>query len=62
MQGEHAKLLPVGDGPVLSREDLAEYERRLSLLSDAGVEQEYQLCWEESRHDGKRTPPAAAVQ
>jgi hypothetical protein len=52
----------VEDEPILSRSDLEHYERQLSLLSDAGVEKEYQRCWEGSRFDGKQVPPAAVVQ
>jgi hypothetical protein len=50
------------EDPILSSDDLAEYQRQLSLLSDAGVEQEYQRSWQASQFDGKRAPPAAAVQ
>src|SRR5215469_8376230 len=55
--GECDILLVVGDEPLLSRSDLDEYQRQLSLLSDAGVEKEYQRCWEGSRFDGKHVPP-----
>jgi hypothetical protein len=47
---------------VLTRDQLAEFQRKLSLLSDAGVEQEYQRCWQDARYDGKRLPAAATIQ
>ena len=47
---------------VLSREQLAEYVRRLELLSIPGVEKIYQTAHQDCRFDGKRLPPAAAVQ
>ena len=58
MAGEPTKLLQ--DEVILSRDDLAEYQRQLSLLSDSGIEQEYQRSWEGSRYDGRRV--AAVVQ
>ena len=48
--------------PVLSREDLTEFQRHLSMLSVPGVEGVYQTAHNDCRYDGKRFPPAAAVQ
>jgi hypothetical protein len=48
--------------PVLSREELAEFTRRLSLLSVPGIESSYQSAYADCRFDGKKLPPAAAVQ
>jgi len=47
---------------VLSREQLAEFQRNLSLLSDAGVEREYERCWREAWYNGKDAPPPIAFQ
>jgi len=46
---------------VLSREQLAEYTRRLSMLSTQGVEQAYKNAYEECRFNGT-PPPAAFIQ
>ena len=46
----------------LSREELGEFVRRLSMLSVDGVEGTYRTAHAECRYDGKRPPPAAAVQ
>jgi hypothetical protein len=46
----------------MSREDLAEFTRRLSMLSIPGVEGAYQTAYADCRFDGKRLPPAAAIQ
>ena len=46
---------------VLSREELAEYARRLSMLSVPGVEQIYRSA-HNCRLDGNRLPAPAAVQ
>jgi len=48
--------------PILSRQELAEYARRLSMLSLPGVEGVYQTAHNDCRLDGKRLPPAAAIQ
>jgi hypothetical protein len=48
--------------PILSREELAEYAHRLSLLSVSGVEGVYQTAHRECAYVGKVLPPAAAVQ
>ena len=48
--------------PILSREDLAEFTRRLTMLSPDGVEGVYRTAHRESAYDGKKIPPAAAVQ
>lgn len=47
---------------VLSRDELAEFTRRLALLSVPGVEGVYQTAHNECRFVEKRLPPAAAVQ
>lgn len=47
---------------VLSREELAEFSRRLSLLSTDGVEGVYRTAYRECAYDGRRIPAAAAVQ
>jgi hypothetical protein len=43
---------------VLSREQLAEFQRSLTLLSDAGVESEHERCRREVWYDGKLIPPS----
>jgi hypothetical protein len=48
--------------PILSREELAEFARRLSMLSVPGIEGVYQIAHKDCRLDGKRLPPAAAIQ
>jgi len=48
--------------PILSRDELVEYTRRLSMLSVPGVEGIYQSAHNDCRLDGKRLPPPAAVQ
>jgi hypothetical protein len=48
--------------PILSRDELAEFTRRLSMLSVPGVEGVYQTAHNDCRFDGKRLPPAAAIQ
>jgi hypothetical protein len=48
--------------PVLTRQQLEEFARRLSMLSVPGVEGVYQTAHNDCRFDGKRLPPAAAVQ
>ena len=50
------------DEPILSREELSEFSRRLSMLSTDGVESTYRTAYADCRYDGKRIPPAAAVQ
>ena len=47
---------------VLSREDLAEFTRRLTMLSVPGIESTYQTAYADCRFDGKKLSPAAAVQ
>jgi hypothetical protein len=51
-----------GTDPVMSREELSEFSRRLSMLSIDGVEGVYRTAHNDCRFDGKRFPPAAAVQ
>jgi hypothetical protein len=46
----------------LSKEELEEFSRRLSLLSVQGIETAYQTAYSECRYDGKTLPPAAAIQ
>jgi hypothetical protein len=48
--------------PILSREDLIQFQRHLSMLSVPGVEGVYQTAHEDCRYDGKKLPPAAAIQ
>jgi hypothetical protein len=48
--------------PILSREDLIEFQRHLSMLSIPGVEGVYNTAHNDCRYDGKRLPPAAAIQ
>jgi len=47
---------------VLTRQQLAEFTRRLSMLSVDGVEGTYHTAYAECRYDGRTPPPAAAVQ
>ena len=46
----------------MNREELAEFSRRLSMLSADGVEGVYRTAYPDCRYDGNRIPPAAAVQ
>lgn len=48
--------------PILSRDELAEFTRRLTMLSVDGVEGVYRTAHRDSAYDGKEIPPAAAVQ
>jgi hypothetical protein len=48
--------------PILSREDLEELRRHLAKLSVPGVEGVYNTAYKDCRFDGKRLPPAAAIQ
>jgi hypothetical protein len=48
--------------PILTREELAEFTRRLSILSVPGIEGVYETAYADCRYDGKALPPAAAVQ
>ena len=48
--------------PALSREQLDEFTRRLSMLSVPGVEGVYQTAYADCRFDGRKLPPPAAVQ
>jgi hypothetical protein len=47
---------------MLSREELAEFTRRLSMLSVPGVEGMYQTAYRDCAMVGKKIPPAAAIQ
>jgi len=47
---------------ILSREELEEFSRRLSLLSVEGVERTYRASYEDCRLERNRLPPAAAIQ
>jgi len=47
---------------VMSKEQLADFERRLSMLSDQGVEGVYQDAYKDCRYEGKRLPMPIAVQ
>jgi hypothetical protein len=53
---------PPESDPVLTRDDLAEFSRRLSMLSPDGVEGVYRTAYKDCAFDGKRLPPAAAIQ
>ena len=46
----------------MSRDELLEFSRRLSMLSTDGVAGVYRTAYADCRYDGKRIPPAAAVQ
>ena len=47
---------------VMSKEQLAEFTRKLSMLSDSGVEGIYQSAYQECRYNGRELPQPAAVQ
>lgn len=46
----------------MTPEELAEFRRRLSMLSDSGIEGVYNTAYKDCRLEGKRIPPAAAIQ
>jgi len=46
----------------MSREELLEFSRRLSMLSTDGVEGVYRTAYADCRYDGNRVPPAAVQQ
>jgi hypothetical protein len=46
----------------LTKAELEEFTRRLSMLSIQGIEQAYQTAYTECRYDGSTLPPTAAVQ
>lgn len=46
----------------MTREELAEFTRRLSMLSADGVEGVYRTAHQDCRLEGQRVPPAAALQ
>jgi hypothetical protein len=48
--------------PILSREQLAEFTRKLQMLSDDGVERIYESTHRECALKERILPPAAAVQ
>jgi hypothetical protein len=47
---------------ILSKEELAEFERKLSMLSDPGVVDQYQSAYQDCRYDGRVLPQPSAVQ
>ena len=47
---------------VLDREQLAEFTRRLQMLSDDGVEKIYQTAYKDCALNRQRLPAAAAIQ
>jgi len=47
---------------VMSKEQLAEFTRKLSMLSDSGVEGIYQSAYQECRYTGRELPQPATVQ
>jgi hypothetical protein len=47
---------------ILSREELLEFRRRLSLLSIDGVEGTYRTAYANCRLEKNRVPPAATIQ
>lgn len=51
-----------GSEPIMSREDLSEFTRRLSMLSVDGIEGTYRTAYKDCAYDGHKIPPAAAVQ
>jgi len=51
-----------GIEPVMTREQLAEFTRRLSMLSVDGVEGVYKTAHQDCRLERDRVPPPAAVQ
>jgi hypothetical protein len=63
---EPAKIQSWNAAPIQSRSSavkkLAEYSRRLSLLSVSGVEKIYQDAHRDCAYTGKVLPPAASIQ
>jgi hypothetical protein len=47
---------------ILSREELAEFTRKLQMLSDDGVERIYETTYRECAFKERILPPAAAIQ
>ena len=47
---------------ILSREELAEFTRKLQMLSDDGVERMYETTYRECAFKERILPPAAAIQ
>jgi hypothetical protein len=47
---------------ILSREELAEFTRKLQMLSDDGVERMYETTYRECAFKERILPPAAAMQ
>jgi hypothetical protein len=47
---------------VLNREQLAEFTRQLSMLSDDGVERIYETTYRECAFKERILPPAVAIQ
>ena len=48
--------------PVLTRDELAAFQRQLTMLSDDGVHREHERCWRDAHYDGNRVPVAATIQ
>ena len=48
--------------PILNREELDDFKRHLAMLSVPGVEGVYTTAHNDCRFDGKKLPPAAAIQ
>jgi hypothetical protein len=46
----------------MSNEQLSEFERKLTMLRDSGVEGIYQSAHEQCRYDGRHLPQPSAVQ
>ena len=47
---------------VMTKEQLADFERRLSMLSDQGVEGVYRDAYKDCRYEGKQLPQPIALQ
>ncbi|HKE20827.1 MAG TPA: hypothetical protein VKB88_00465 [Bryobacteraceae bacterium] len=46
----------------MTRDDLTDFTRRLSMLSADGVERVYETTYKDCRYDGPNVPPATAIQ
>jgi hypothetical protein len=66
IKGEYDTLLRMARRPaterILSRDELADFKHNLAMLSIPGVEGVYQTAHGDCRYDGRRIPPAAAIQ
>ena len=47
---------------MMSREQLADFERKLTMLSDQGVEGVYRNAYKDCRYEGKQLPQPIALQ